>query len=323
MNKFFKYGFMVAGVSLAVGIVFALICTVIGGRVLVSNSGWIFKQLGDFGVWDQMEDWSEAHHGGWHIDWHNGKAPTELKINGELQDLAAIGEPREIPASGIRNLELTLGAGQFFIREKDTSDDKIGILVQGVGDCDYYADGDTLYVESFKGNHYVGEDLAKNQIVIDIPQGMVFDEVELVCGAGVAEIDYIKANELEVEAGAGEVKVNYAIVTDFSANIGAGRVEVNGISAQKADLQVGMGECIYHGQKLSELEAECDLGNMEILLEGAEEDYNYEIECSAGNIDLGGRSITGLAAERKINNGAPGTIELSCNMGNISVSFQE
>lgn len=193
--------------------------------------------------------------------------------------------------------------------------------MQGVGTCDYYTEKDTLHVESFKGNHLIGEDLSKNQIIIDLPKGISFDEVELTCGAGVAELDYITANELEVEAGAGAVMVNYANVMKFSTAVGAGRVEVNDMEASEVDLEVGMGECVYHGSVLRELDAECDLGNMEIMIKGAEEDYNYEIECSAGNINLGGRSITGLAAEREIYNGAPRTCELSCNMGSILVSF--
>lgn len=322
MNKFFKYGLITAGIAMAAGIVFALISTVIGGRILISNSGWILSRLNHLGILDEFEDWSEAHHGGWHLGWREENAPTELKINGEIQDLITIGQPGEISADGIRNLELTLGAGQFYIREKDNDDGMISIQVQGVGDCNYYTDEGTLHVESFKGNHFIGEDLSQNQIIIEFPKGSSYDEVELICGAGVAEVVNITANEMEIEAGAGEVRVHSANITKFSANIGAGRVESSDMTAQEVCLEVGMGECIYQGKILGELEAECDLGNMEIVVEGSESDYNYELECSAGNIDLGGRSVTGLATEQNINNGASKTFDISCNMGNITVSFQ-
>lgn len=323
MNKFFKYGFITAGIAMAVGIVFALISTVIGGKILLSDSKWILGRLKNAGVLDAIDDWSVSHHGGWRIGWHEDDAPTELKINGEIKDYMTIEEPGGIAAAGIRNLELTLGAGQFFIREKDTNDGIISISVQGVGDCDYYVKEDTLHVESFKGNHFVGADLSKNQIVIDLPKGITFDEVELTCGAGVAEIDHVTANELEIEVGAGEVSVNFADVMEFSANIGAGRLETSDMTAQDVDLEVGMGECVYHGEILRELDAECDLGNMEIIVKGDVKDYNYEIDCSVGNIELDGRSFTGLAAEQSIYNGAPGSFDISCNMGNVTVSFQE
>lgn len=331
MNNFFKYGLMTAGVSMVVGIVFALISTAIGGRIVLKNSGWLLRRLDDMEIWDEIEDWSESHHNGWHFGWWKDDSPKELKINGktqnnlepikETQDLMVMQEPGEISAVGIRKLDLDLGAGQFYIREKDTDDGIISILVQGVGTCDYYTDKDTLHVESFKGNHFIGEDLSKNQIIMDLPKGISFDEVELTCGAAMVELGNMNAKELEVEVGAGEVRINYADVNKFSANIGAGRVEANGMAAQKVDLQVGMGDCVYNGSVSEDLEAECDLGNMDIMLQGEEEDYNYEIECAAGNVDLGGRSITALAAEKKIYNGAPATIELSCSMGNITVSF--
>lgn len=327
MNKFFKYGLITAGISMALGIVFALFATIVGGRIVWDNqSVWFFRRLGNMGIWDDDVDFWASHHGDGNIriTGNENDASAGLKINGEPADLADIREPGEIPSDRIRNLDLDLGAGQFFIREKDTDDGIISILVQGhVGDCDYYTDGDTLHVESFKGNHFIGEDFSKNQIIIDFPKGMRFNEVELTCGAAAVEADYLTANELEVEVGAGEARVNFANVDKFSANIGAGRVEANEVSAREVDLEVGMGECVYHGTITRDLDAECDLGNMEIITTGSMEDYNYEIECNAGNIDLGGKSITSLAAEREIYNGAAGTFELSCNMGNITVDFRD
>lgn len=338
MNNFFKYGFIVAGVSMAVGIVFALVSTAIGGRIAIKNSGWIFRTLESIDILDEVEDWSKAHHNNWHFSWYEDEATNELRVNGEIQrnepqnteswggsgttqDFMVIQDPGEISAAGIRNLDLDLGAGQFFIREKETDDGVISILVQGVGTCDYYTEKDTLHVESFKGNHFIGEDLSKNQIIMDLPKGISFDEVELTCGAAMVELGNMNAQELEIETGAGEVRIDNADVKKFSVNVGAGRVEANGMNAQEVDLEVGMGDCVYYGKVSGDLEAECNMGNMEIMLQGEEEDYNYEIECSAGNISLNGKSITGLAAEKKIYNGALTNIELSCSMGNITVDF--
>ena len=64
--------------------------------------------------------------------------------------------------------------------------------------------------------------------------------------------------------------------------------------AREVDLEVGMGECVYYGTILKDLDAQCDLGNMEIMVTGSMKDYNYEIECNAGSINLGGNSITSL-----------------------------
>lgn len=322
MNKFFKYGLITAGISMAAGIVFLLIGIAAGGKVFINNPGWVLNGMSRLGILDELDDWQEAHHGTHHgVNWSWGGSNNQLIINGEIQE--SISVPGEISAAGIRKLELYLGAGEFYVQEKDTDDGIISITVQGAGGCDYYTDGDTLYVETFKGNQFGNDFIGTgNQAVISFPKGSFFDEVELTCGAGVAEIYNLTAGELEIETGAGEVKVNSSAISKFSANVGAGRVEAGNMTAKEVDLEAGMGECVYQGKGLIDMEAECDLGNMKIIVDGSKEDYNYEIECSVGNIDIGGDRITGMGTERKINNGAQRNFELSCNMGNITVDFQ-
>ena len=55
---------------------------------------------------------------------------------------------------------------------------------------------------------------------------------------------------------------------------------------------------------------------------GAQEDYNYDLECGVGNLDVGSDSYSGLGRENHISNtGADRKLELECGMGNVSVSF--
>ena len=65
------------------------------------------------------------------------------------------------------------------------------------------------------------------------------------------------------------------------------------------------------------------MGSMDFQLKGKEEDHNYEIECSAGNVELNGWEISALGAEKYVNNGSASTFELSCSMGNITLNFVE
>ena len=59
------------------------------------------------------------------------------------------------------------------------------------------------------------------------------------------------------------------------------------------------------------------------LLKGKEKDHNYEIECSAGNVEINGWEFTALGTEKYVNNGAAATFELTCSMGNITLDFVE
>ena len=320
MSKFVKCSLIVAGVFAALGVVFCLVSAILGGRSLIyyaRNDSYVEERIRVIG--DVLEDFVYRIDG-WHISWRD-KNPEELTINDHMITTAGLEEHQ--PIEGIRNLNLTLGAGSFVIREKDTDDGMIDIYIQGKGGCDYAKKGDTLYVEGFKGIKTIGTDLSENVITLIIPAGTSMDEVDIEVGAGVMEIVSLKAKEIDALIGAGELRIDQAQIQDFSAEVGAGRVEAYNMDVEEASLTLSMGECIYEGAISGNLDIECDMGNMEIFLSGHEDDYNYEIECGAGNVEIGGESYAALVSERHINNGCHRDIEVECNMGNIEIQFKE
>lgn len=320
MSKFVKCSLIVAGVFAALGVVFCLVSAILGGRSLIyyaRNDSYVEERIRVIG--DVLEDFVYRING-WHISWRD-KNPEELTINDHMITTAGLEEHQ--PIEGIRNLNLTLGAGSFVIREKDTDDGMIDIYIQGKGGCDYAKKGDTLYVEGFKGIKTIGTDLSENVITLIIPAGTSMDEVDIEVGAGVMEIVSLKAKEIDALIGAGELRIDQAQIQDFSAEVGAGRVEAYNMDVEEASLTLSMGECIYEGAISGNLDIECDMGNMEIFLSGHEDDYNYEIECGAGNVEIGGESYAALASERHINNGCYRDIDVECNMGNIEIQFKE
>ena len=112
----------------------------------------------------------------------------------------------------------------------------------------------------------------------------------------------VKLQELEIEMGAGTVYLNRDIETEkLSVEMGAG--EFADLSARKTD-------------------GECGLGELDLTLTGTQEDYNYDLECGVGNLDVGSDSYSGLGREKTISNkGADRKLDLECGMGNISVDF--
>ena len=47
------------------------------------------------------------------------------------------------------------------------------------------------------------------------------------------------------------------------------------------------------------LEADCGIGNIDLDINGKESDYDYEISCSAGEVDIGDSSYSGIGHEQK------------------------
>ena len=134
----------------------------------------------------------------------------------------------------------------------------------------------------------------------------------------------VKLQELEIEMGAGTVYLNRDIETEkLSVEMGAGEFDSkNPVTAEEADLEIGTGSMTFADLSAKKISGECGLGELDLTLTGTQEDYNYDLECGVGNLDVGSDSYSGLGREKTISNkGADRKLDLECGMGNISVDF--
>ena len=134
----------------------------------------------------------------------------------------------------------------------------------------------------------------------------------------------VKLQELEIEMGAGTVYLNRDIETEkLSVEMGAGEFDSkNPVTAKEADLEIGTGSITFADLSAKKISGECGLGELDLTMTGTQEDYNYDLECGVGNLDVGSDSYSGLGREKSISNtGADRKLDLECGMGNVSVDF--
>lgn len=134
----------------------------------------------------------------------------------------------------------------------------------------------------------------------------------------------VKLKKLDLEMGAGAVYINREIQTEeLNVDMGAGEFAGNVlVTAKEADLQIGTGSMTFNDLSAEKINGECGLGEMDLTVTGKEEDYNYDLQCGIGNLDIGSDSYSGLGREKHISNAsADRKLELECGMGNVSVSF--
>ena len=134
----------------------------------------------------------------------------------------------------------------------------------------------------------------------------------------------VKFQELEIEMGAGTVYLNRDIDTEkLSVEMGAGEFDSkNPVTAEEADLEIGTGSMTFADLSAKKISGECGLGELDLTMTGTQEDYNYDLECGVGNLDVGSDSYSGLGREKSISNtGADRKLDLECGMGNVSVNF--
>lgn len=145
------------------------------------------------------------------------------------------------------------------------------------------------------------------QIKVWIPAGREFKRVEFSVEAGTIEID----SDLKTET--------------FVAEIGAGEFYCEGeIRAEECRLDVGAGSIETERITAKKISGDCGTGEIDMELAGKESDYDYELSCGIGEIDLGDEEYSGLGIERTIENkGSSGKVILNCGMGEIDVTFAQ
>lgn len=220
----------------------------------------------------------------------------------------------------IPDLELELGAGEFEIIESDVKD----IVVRSTKKLDVSADGDTIKIHSPRQLYFmkIGIVSDRNNVIIEVPRGMKFEDIEMQIGAGEMNCENLYAEKIRMEIGAGTIYVDSFTCEEAVLSVGAGEISIEEGIAEDVDADVGLGNLIFRGNVLDKLDADCGMGNLQMWLEGSEKDHNYDIDCGMGNVVIGEASYGGVAFDDDIDNGADSKFDLDCGMGNLEIHFE-
>lgn len=199
------------------------------------------------------------------------------------------------------DLEISLKYDELLIQEYDG--DKIRVNVANDAKNDVVVketSGKITITDTRSGNVK-----KKKQIKVIVPSGKDFDTVSLGVDMGTIDLECdLKVQELSVEVGAGE----------FSG--------YGNITAAYCDLQVGAGTIDIDQIDVQKLNADCGAGEIDMVVTGKEKDYNYDLSCGMGEINLEDSEYSGLGIEKTISNeGAQKDMVLECGMGEIDVEF--
>ena len=199
------------------------------------------------------------------------------------------------------DLEISLKYDELLIQEYDG--DKIRVNVANDAKNDVVVketSGKITITDTRSGNVK-----KKKQIKVIVPSGKDFDTISLGVDMGTIDLECdLKVQELSVEVGAGE----------FSG--------YGNITAAYCDLQVGAGTIDIDQIDVQKLNADCGAGEIDMVVTGKEKDYNYDLSCGMGEIDLENSEYSGIGIEKNISNeGARKDMVLECGMGEIDVEF--
>ena len=265
MNKGFRNSFIVAGILVTIGIVFIIGGALLGGLGQLKGADLLHR----FGIT--------------RYDYVDKKITTTSTTAADAA----------YDADDIENLEINLGESEVKI-VKGTGNK---ILIEADNTViESRVDGDRLKISNDDDEY-----LNNANIIITIPKGKHFSEVNIKLGAVESTIEELNCDELDLKLGAGELEISEGNIKD-------------------ANMEVGAGELRYIGSISGDLDAKCGLGNMSFKLDGDEKDHNYNLKVGLGHMLVGGDSING-AGTRNVDNDTDSDFNIECGAGNVEVLF--
>lgn len=201
----------------------------------------------------------------------------------------------------VSDLEISLKYDELLIQEYDGDKIRVDVADDGKNDIVVKETSGKITITDTRSGNVKKKKLVK----VSVPSGKEFDTVSLGVDMGTVDL---------------ECNLN---VQDFSVEVGAGEFSGYGnITAVNCNLQVGAGTIDIDQIDVQNLSADCGAGEIDLVVTGKEKDYNYDLSCGMGNIDLEDSEYSGLGIEKNISNeGAKRKMVLECGMGEIDVEF--
>lgn len=307
MNKFIR----------AMLITFAA-CLVIGGGVVIAGIA-LGGTLDDASVTLGDRDYNFVSHGLFKFD-DEEDDDEQVKTKDETETKNEVAGVKKLSVNASEILELDVSLKNCEMKIQTAPDDQISVTV-GDGEEGYFSmsrDGDTLKLIDKRKNK---NNLKTAHVVLQIPEDVALREVDLELGAGDIEIECLEAEEISMDGGAGALTAKRLIATQqFEAELGVGDFSIQEAQFGQADIDCGVGRLEIKSCQLNgNAKISGGVGDVEIGLVGQKNDFNYELSCGVGELDVFGDSYHSLGKDKEIDNDAPYTLSLECGMGRIEV----
>ncbi len=219
-------------------------------------------------------------------------------------------------ASEINKISVNIDAGEVEIEDTDAED--FSVAIESGFNIAYAVEDSTLVIKGdHDSNHHAGK------VVIYIPSSASIEEAAFSIGGGTLDAGTLKAGKLNVQVGAGEADLSDITVGQCNLETGAGQINFSdAVIDGNLVAYVGMGEIEMNGTVTGDVDLKCGMGNIYLELSDREEDdFNYNVNCAAGNIEIGDSSYSGMGFKKNIQNNAEHSAVIDCGMGNITLDF--
>lgn len=155
------------------------------------------------------------------------------------------------------------------------------------------------------------------QVVITLPEGFSFKDVDMDFGAGNVEIDALSCERLDLDLGAGNFSAESLTVTrETDIDGGTGMVYIGGGSLADLDLGMGVGALDLRSELLGNSDLDMGVGEVRLCLLGDKSDYKLDIDKGIGEVFFDGSYVSGGI----FGNGSR-RVDVDGGIGRIEINF--
>ncbi len=182
------------------------------------------------------------------------------------------------------------------------------------------------------------------KITITIPRDHALKEVSLDAKAIDWRIDRLNCQDLDIDVAAGTIRIDHLTSNKTDISVSAGDVRIKSfqiggeaeISCRIGDIRLGsedtrennlcnkleaecsMGDVRYYGKLTGDNEVDVTMGSIKLNLTGSANQYDFSSNATLGDVRHKNRDASPNSASPLY-----GTGNLSCTMGDISVTYSE
>lgn len=155
------------------------------------------------------------------------------------------------------------------------------------------------------------------ELVIYIPENLVFDETKIEAGAGQIIIEILNTKNLDFELGAGKTVINNLnVLNKADIESGAGSVKINSSNLNNLKLDLGVGKFELTSILTGTSEIEAGVGELNINLQDKIDNYKITTEKGLGTIKINNNEV----ANNSITGNGINNIKVIGGVGSIKIT---
>ena len=176
----------------------------------------------------------------------------------------------------------------------------------------------TLYIE--EKNKKILNRKKENNLTLYVPEGFIFEYIEMNTGAGKIEIEKLNTKVLDFEIGAGNVEIDTLNVHDTTKiETGAGNFIIKQGTINNLDLEMGIGSVNVTTKLLGTNNIERGVGKINLDLIGNPDDYRINVDKGLGTAKINGDKVT----TNQIIGEGDTEININSGIGTIEISYKD